>query len=187
MDWTIPGTVLRMPRQEAVHISEQFSSLFLAGGIVLSQVSGITGLESHTVQNWVKRGFLTPPEKKRYSLQQLCRIISINMLKNVLPLERVCDLLGYINGQLDDSSDDMIDDAVLYFLFVRLAARVKELDQAVDRDALLEEALKDYQEPVPGAKERVKTVLRIMLTAWLAARMQQEAEQMLVTLAENHM
>ena len=179
MNWTIPGTVLNMPRSEAVHIEEQFSSLFLAGGIVLSQVSGITGLEPYTVQNWVKRGFLTAPERKRYSLQQLCRIITINMLKNVLPLERVCSLLGYINGQLDDASDDMIDDAKLYFLFVRLAANIRQLDHAADRDALLEKALEGYAEPVPGARERVKKVLRVMLTAWLAARMRQEAEQML--------
>ena len=33
--------------------------------------------------------------------------------------------------------------------------------------------------PVPGAKERVRKVLRIMLTAWIAARMTQEADQML--------
>lgn len=179
MNWTIPGTVLVMPRSEAEHIEEQFSSLFLAGGIVLSQVSGITGLEPYTVQNWVKRGFLTAPEKKRYSLRQLCRIININMLKSVLPMELVCSLLGYINGQLDDESDDMIDDAKLYFLFVRLAARVNEPDRAEDRNALLDQALENYQEPVPGARERVKKVLRIMLTAWLAARMRQEAEQML--------
>ena len=124
MNWTIPGTVLTQPRAEAAHIREQFSSMFLGGGLLLSQVSGITGLEAYTVQNWVKRGFLSPPEKKRYSLQQLCRIITVNMLKSVLPMERVCGLLGYINGQLDDTSDDMIDDAELYFLFVRLAARV---------------------------------------------------------------
>lgn len=180
MNWTIPGTVLVQPRAEAAHIREQFSSMFLGGGLLLSQVSGITGLEAYTVQNWVKRGFLAAPEKKRYSLQQLCRIITINMLKSVLPMERVCGLLGYINGQLDDASDDMIDDAALYFLFVRLAARARELDQ--DRDTLLEKALEDYEEPVPGARERVKKVLRIMLTAWLAARMRQEAEQMLAEL-----
>ena len=179
MDWTIPGTVLRMPREEADHIEEQFSAMFLAGGIVLGQVAGITGLEPYTVQNWVKRGFLTAPDKKRYSLRQLCRILNINMLKSVLPMERICGLLGYINGQLDDEADDMIDDATLYFMFVRLAARAKELYRCEERDALWEEARANYQEPVPGARERVKQVLRIMLTAWLAARMRQEAERML--------
>lgn len=182
MNWTIPGTVLTMPREDAVHIEEQFRAMFLAGGIVLSQVSGITGLEPYTVQNWVKRGFLSPPDKKRYSLRQLCRILNINMLKSVLPMERICSMLTYINGQLDDESDDIIDDATLYFMFVRLAAQAKELYRAEDRDALLDQALEAYAEPVPGARARVKQVLRIMLTAWLAARMRQEAERMLAQL-----
>lgn len=183
MDWTIPGTVLRLPRENADNIQEQFSSMFLAGGIVLSQISGITGLEPYAIQNWVKRGFLTPPEKKRYSLGQLCRILNINTLKSVLPMEQICGLLAYVNGQLDDESDDMIDDATLYFLFVRLAANAKELYRAEDRDILLDQALSDYQEPVPGAKKRVKQVLRVMLTAWLAARMRQESEKMLAELS----
>ncbi len=179
MKWTIPGTVLEIPRQDAEHIEDVFHSMFLAGGIVLSQVSGITGLEPYTVQNWVKRGFLVPPERKRYTLRQLCRIININMLKSVLPMERICGMLGYINGQLDDESDDVIDDSQLYFMFVHLAARAKELYREEERDALLEQAMADYAEPVPGARARVKQVLRIMLTAWLAARMRQEAEKML--------
>lgn len=182
MKWTIPGTVLEIPRKDAEHIEDVFSSMFLAGGIVLSQVSGITGLEPYTVQNWVKRGFLVPPERKRYSLRQLCRIININMLKSVLPMERICGLLGYINGALNDESDDVIDDSQLYFMFVRLAARMKELYDEEAREAILDQAMEEYQEPVPGAKARVRQVLQIMLTAWLAARMRQEAEKMLDTL-----
>ena len=179
MSWNIPGTVLTCPRQEASHIPEQFRAMFLPGGIMLGQVSAITGLEPYTVQNWVKRGYLTKPENKHYTLRQLCRIININMLKAVLPLERICAMLGYVNGQLDDEQDDMIDDADLYFMFVGLAARSRELYREENREAVLDEALADYIEPSPGAKDRVKTVLRIMLTAWLAARMTQEAEKML--------
>lgn len=179
MNWTIPGTVLTAPRQDAAHIAEQFHAMFMPGGMLLSQVSAITGLESYIIQNWVKRGFLTKPQNKRYTLRQLCRIININMLKGVLPLERICSLLGYVNGQLDDESDDMIDDSVLYFMFIRLAARSRELYQAESREAVLDQVLADYTEPVPGAKERVRQTLRIMLTAWLAARMTCEAERML--------
>jgi hypothetical protein len=156
--------------------------MFLPGGIMLGQVSAITGLEPYIVQNWVKRGYLTKPENKHYTLRQLCRIININMLKSVLPLERICHLLGFVNGQLNDESDDMIDDSQLYFMFVRLAARSKELYMAESREAVLEEELANYIEPVPGAKARVKEVLRVMLTAWLAARMTREAERMLATL-----
>lgn len=178
MMWTIPGTVIQAPRAEAQRIDQTFSAMFLAGGIVLSQVCGITGLEPYAIQNWVKRGFLTPPQNKHYSLRQLCRIININMLKSTLPMERICALLGYINGQLDDDSDDTIDDATLYFMFVRLAVRLRDADSAQEHAALLEQAMADYAEPVPGAKERITQVLRIMLTAWVAARMRQEAERM---------
>ena len=185
MMWTIPGTVLQIPREDAEHIAGLFSPMFLGGGIVLSQVAGITGLENYTVQNWVKRGFLPPPEKKRYSLRQLCRIININMLKGALPLEGICSLLGYINGHLDDVSDDLIDDSQLYFMFVKLAARARDITDEKQWDILLDQLLASYEEPVPGARQRVRQVLRIMLTAWLAARMRQSAEDMLHMITDN--
>lgn len=179
MKWTIPGTVLQIDRENADGVEEMFSSMFLAGGMVLSQVASVAGLEPHTVQNWVKRGFLSPPKQKHYSLQQLCRILHINMLKNALPLERICSLLGYINGRLDQESDDIIDDAVLYFLFVRLAARSRQLDAPAQWEHAMEEALGSYREPVPGSREKIEKALRIMLIAYLAGRMRQTAEQLL--------
>ena len=179
MKWNIPGTVLNADRENVARLPDQFRSIFLGGGITLGQVAEITGLEPYTVQNWVKRGFLPPPERKRYSLRQLCRIININMLKGVLPMERICGLLGYVNGQLDNVEDDIIDDSTLYFLFVALAVHAKEMSKAEECDQMIEGLLQDYEEPIPGAKERVANALRIMLTAWLAAKMQRAAEEML--------
>lgn len=179
MNWMIPGTVLQESRAEALHIEQRFNAMFLGGGMVLSQVAAVSGLEPYAIQNWVKRGFLSPPVKKRYDLEQLCRILTINALKGVLSLDRICNLLSFVNGQLTDSSDDVIDDQLLYFMFVRLAARANELYRTEDRDTLLDAELSDYHEPVPGARDRVKTALRVMLTAWLAARMCQETEKML--------
>lgn len=179
MEWIIPGTVLKAQKDDAAYIEAQFNSMFLGGGMVLSQVAGVTGLEPYTVQNWVKRGFLPPPERKKYTLRQLCRIININMLKNVLPMERICGMLSYINGDLDDESDDIIDDSKLYFIFVRLAAHYRVMHNTEGRDAYIAKELENYQEPVPGAKERVEKVLRVMLTAWASAQLQRAAEQML--------
>ena len=179
MTWMIPGTVLQANRAEADQIPQQLEALFFGGGITLSQVTAITGLEAHTVQNWVKRGFLTSPVGKKYSLRQLCRILNIHMLHGAIPIDRICKLLSYVNGHLDDESDDMIDDSRLYFMFVSLAARMKELYEPVEAEALLDSYLADYAEPVPGAKERVQNALRVMLTAWLATRMMQETEKML--------
>lgn len=186
MDWTIPGTVLQCPREDAAYISQKFSAMFLGGGMVLSQVASVTGVETHNVQNWVKRGFLPPPVQKRYNLDQLCRIATINALNGVLTMDRICGLLGYVNGQLDDDSDNLIRDSELYFLFVRLSARAKELYNAESREPLLDQALSDYREPSPGARQRVKNVLRIMLTAWLAARMRQEAENMITIIEKEN-
>ena len=177
MEWFIPGTVLQADR--AADIEQQFSAMFLGGGIVLSQVTGITGLEAYTVQNWVKRGFLSPPERKHYSLKQLCRIMNINMLKNVLPMERIVGLLSYINGDLEDESDDIIDDSRLYFMFARLAAQAPAMNTPQGRDECIAKELASYREPVPGAKERVAKVLTIMLTAWASAQLRLAAEQML--------
>ena len=179
MDWIVPGTVITGPREQADLVQQQISSMFLAGGIVLSQVSRISGLSSYTVQNWVKRGFLSPPVNKRYTKRQLCRVLTINTLKSALPMEKICSLLGYINGQLNDESDDLIDDSVLYFMFVSLASRVDELGNHENLDYAMKEVLADYEEPVAGARERVEKVLRIMLTAWVAACMRARAEAMM--------
>lgn len=178
MNWTIPGTTLTGQRSDADRTDGLFQSMFLAGGMVLSQVSSITGLEPYTIQNWVKRGFLAPPVNKRYNMEQLCRIIIINMLKGALPMERICSLLSYINGDLADESDDIIDDTVLYFMFVKLAARARHIggDQAWDQ--ALEEATANYVEPHPGARERVIKVLRVMLMAWIASRFIEQVDEM---------
>ena len=184
MHWIIPGTVIPAHSKDADAAQAQISSMFLAGGMVRSQVAAATGLEAHAVQNWVKRGFLSPPVGKRYTCRQFCRIVIINMLKSVLPMEKICALLSYVNGQLDIEADDSIDDSQLYFAFLRVAARLRDLatDQAALRQAI-EESLADYHEPVPGAGQRVEQVLLIMLTAWASAQLQREAENLFVNLS----
>lgn len=182
MNWIIPGTALEAPRSDADRIDGLFQSMFLVGGLTLSQVAGITGLEPYAIQNWVKRGFLSPPRNKRYDMEQLCRIIIINMLRGVLNLEQICSLLGYINGDLTDESDDLIDDTVLYFMFVRLAARARYIGGEQSWDDAIEEVTASYHEPIPGAREKLVKVLKTMLTAWIASRLKQEAESMLTNL-----
>ncbi len=178
MDWIIPGTTLTGKREDANYIEKQFEAMFLGGGISLGQVANITGLEPYAIQNWVKRGFLTGPDHKKYSLRQLCRILNINMLKAALPMEQICSLLGYLNGALDYEGDDLIDDSKLYFMFVRLAARARYIGGTQSWDDALAEVAAEYEEPVPGAREKLIAVLRTMLTAWVAAQLKFQAEKM---------
>lgn len=179
MQWIIPGTTLTGLRENADRTDGLFQSLFLAGGLSLSQVSRITGLEAYTIQNWVKRGFLSSPVNKRYDMEQVCRIININILKGAVPLEQIVKLMAYLNGNLTDESDDLVDDTMLFFLFVKLAARARYIGGTKAWDDALLEVTEDYVEPVPGAREKLIKVLKVMLTVWCANQLKAQADQMM--------
>ena len=179
MNWTIPGTTLEGLRSNADRTEGLFQSMFLAGGLTLSQVACITGLENHTIQNWVKRGFLPPPQNKRYTMEQVCRIININILKGNMPLEQIIKLMAYLNGDLADESDDLVDDTKLFFMFVSLAARARHLGGDETWEEALDHITADYVEPMPGAREKLRKVLKIMLTTWIANLVKAAADQMI--------
>lgn len=182
MNWTIPGTTLTGKRSDADRTDGLFQSMFLAGGLTLSQVATITGLEPYTIQNWVKRGFLSPPVGKRYNMEQVCRIININILKGNVSIEQAIRLMSYLNGDLTDESDDLVDDTMLFFLFVRLAARARYIGGTETWDDALLQVTQDYAEPVPGARAKLMQVLKVMLTIWMANLMRQAAENMIAEL-----
>lgn len=181
MEWILPGTVLSVDADRPQAAEEVFSSLFLAGGLVLSQVTQVTGLEPYIIQNWVRRGFLAPPKQRKYTRRQLSRILMINALKSTLSIEQICKLLSYINGALDDEGDDTIDDTELYGAFVLVAGNVQKHDLTLESEMnrLIADGLKDYKESIPGAKERIEQALRIMITAWRAAQLQTKAQSMM--------
>lgn len=181
VEWTLPGTVLSVDADRPQAAEEVFSSLFLAGGLVLSQVTQVTGLEPYIIQNWVRRGFLAPPKQRKYTRRQLSRILMINALKSTLSIEQIRKLLSYINGALDDEGDDTIDDTELYGAFVLVAGSVQKhgLTSESEMNRLIADGLKDYKESIPGAKERIEQALRIMITAWRAAQLQTKAQSMM--------
>ena len=184
MEWTIPGTILTGPRTDVESSIRQIEGMFLGSGMIRSQLAFVSGVEAHDIQNWVKRGFLSSPVNKRYSCSQFCRIVTINMLRSAMPMEKICSLLRYVNGKLDDESDDLIDDTVLYFMFLRLASQARHIGGDRSWDDVLEEILRAYDEPIPGAKERIEKVLRIMLTASIGVQAIRQADMLLTKLYE---
>ena len=176
MQWKLPGTVLDGQTEKAEEVLTTFSAMYLAGGLQLGQVSAITGLEPYIIQNWVRRGYLSPPVNKKYSLNQLCRILNINLLRFCFPLEKIRTLLTYINGRLDEESDDLIDDSTLYGLFVYLAAEVK--NPHCDLETSIQKALENLPERMPGANERIQKVLKAMLFAWISGELSQKANEL---------
>lgn len=90
---TLPGTTIAVDWNRPEEAETLLNSLFLAGGLMLSQVASLTGLEPYVIQNWVRRGFVAPPERKRYSRRQFSRIVLINMLN--VALQTSCEKFSY--------------------------------------------------------------------------------------------
>ena len=121
MNRIIPGTTLKFSEQARVSAFSVISPVLEAtGGLTLSQLSKLTGLEGTTIQNWIKRGWVSATKSKKYSEKQVLRILLINMLRGAMKLDDIAGLMKYINGDVEDTSDDIIDDILLYNILCRI-------------------------------------------------------------------
>lgn len=183
MATVLPGTTIEVSKVDVGTSRSMFDGIFAAGGITLSQVSVMTGLEPYLIQNWVKRGFVSPPQKRQYTKNQFARIVIINMLRESLQLDKICGLLSYINGVLDDESDDLISDSELYHMYSDMIAN-KNIN-ITDEDSVIaaaEKAAEGYNEPRAGAEARLVRILRVMAYAHFATMSRRAAEEMLAHL-----
>jgi len=111
----IPGTTLKFSEQARDSAFSLIAPVLEAtGGLTLSQLSKLTGLEGSTIQNWIKRGWISSTQGKKYSEKQVIRILLINMLRGAMKLEDIARLMNCINGDVEDTSDDIIADVILY-------------------------------------------------------------------------
>jgi len=180
---TYPGMTVEVGKIEKGSSRVLFDGVFAAGGITLSQISVMTGLEPYLIQNWVKRGFVTSPVKRLYSRKQFARIVIINMLKESLQIDKICTLIKIIGGNPNDESDDLISDDELYHRYVDMLAQSggMSLDRAVIAAAAAQ-ATVGYEEPIQGAKKRLETILQVMAYAHYATWSRQVVGDMLADL-----
>ena len=175
----LPGTTIEVGRITDGDSRQIFDNIFSCGGLVLSQVCNMTGLEAHTVQNWVKRRYVTSPKGRMYDVDQFSRLVIINMLKQSLSLDSIESLLSYINGHLDDNRDDMITDSELYHLFVCILIRLDGGVDIKDVEKAAEAVTENYNEPCPGAKRRLCKVLGVMAYSYYSSELRKKAELMM--------
>ncbi len=152
--------------------------LLAAGGLSLSQVCAVTGVESSTVQNWVKRGWVAKPKEKKYGERQLARILLLSALREGMQLERIVRLLARINGSVEDREDDMIPESRLYDCLCFVMERCFQTGELGEEsvDACVEESLASY-EGAKENKERLRESLRVMVFACAAARFRKLCDQ----------
>ena len=70
------------------------------------------GLTASMVNNYVKHGYLTKPDKKKYQRKQIARLIAITTLKAVFSIQEIAQTLNTLQTQA--SSDQLYDAFVDY-------------------------------------------------------------------------
>lgn len=159
-----PGTTVQRTDLSGKQFIE---GIFLATqGLVMSQLNEITGIQTPAIQNWVNRGFIARPENRRYNKDMTARIFIINILRETLTLDEICKLLVYVNGRAGDKNDDIIPESELYAYFCDIVFDQDFSFGAIPK--LIEKQLENYTEKMSGAKQRLKTALEIMCTAYRA-------------------
>lgn len=177
---TIPGTTVSYKEGNENNVYGLIEPVLKAtGGLTLAQVRKITGLETTTIQNWVKRGWVMKPENKRYKERHIIRIILINSIRGALHIEKIVRLMEYINGDVEDTSDDLVSDSTLFNLFFKtvwLCDRGNIFDR-YQMMRIITEEIKAVDYLNDGEKKRLGDVLLIMNLAYSSAVLRRHAEE----------
>ena len=186
-DALIPGTKLRKSDMGNVTGLEFLSKLFfISEGVMLSQIREVSGIDGSTLQNWTKRGWVANARLKKYNIDQVAHILIINMLRSCIQLDHIALLLHYINGRIDDRSDDIIRDSVLYDYICRILDRLMQHDacSTATIKAVIREQIAGYEEDIPGARDRLANALEIIVVAYYAALIKRRSDEMLAELMD---
>ena len=181
-DELIPGTKLLRSEMGGLTGLEFLSKVFfISNGVMLTQIRDISGIEGSTLQNWTKRGWVANSKLKKYDINQIAHILIINMLRSCMQLDNIAFLIQYINGKVDDDSDDIIEDSVLYDYICKILDMLMTYDVCSlgsIREAI-DEITKDYTEKMDGARERLSKALEIIVVAYYASIIKKHSDSLL--------
>ena len=183
MSGTFPGTTIEVLHLERGASRVLFDGIFAMGGITLSQVSVMTGLEPYLVQNWVKRGFVSSPVKRVYSPRQFARIIIINMLRESLQIDKICDLISITAVKLNDDRDDIVTDDELYHRYVDMLSEGNiDIGDSESVKMAADKAADEFAVWLPIPKKEISGILQVMAYAHFAGLLKKNAESILGSL-----
>ena len=180
-DELIPGTRLYRSEMGDVTGMEFLSKIFfISDGVMLTQIREISGIDGSTLQNWTKRGWVANSKYKKYDINQIAHILIINMLRSCMQLDRITDLIEYINGDVSDRSDDIIEDAVLYDYICKILDKLMtyELCSLGSIRETISDEIKEYKEVMPGARERLSRAIEIIVVAYYASLMKKHSDSL---------
>ena len=174
----LPGTAFDFDERGADNAFSVIKPILDAtGGLTLSQLATLTGLEGSTIQNWIKRGWVMPTTGKKYGERQVVRVMLINILRGTIRLEDIARLMEYINGRVDDLNDDIMHDTELYNLMCQLLTEMSR-GNLHSREEIEEEIERRLDRGFQGEnRKRLCKVLLIMILGYRASYYRRMAEQ----------
>ncbi len=178
----IPGTIIDRKDADGLTGLPFLKHLFLASdSVMLSTIRGISGIDTSTLQNWVKRGWVGNSANRHYNIEQVAHILIINMLRSCMQLDHIAFLLHYINGELDDTSDDIVSDTRLFDYICRMVDKMEaeEVCRLSDLPAIAELVISDYEEILPGAKKRLIKALEVIAVTYCATTLKEQTVKLL--------
>jgi len=177
----LPGTATTYVEHGEKGFSKIEMLLEATGGLNLSQVCAVTGLEGSTIQNWVKRGWVSHPNGKKYEEKHIARILIINALKECIKLEHIALLMNYVNGTAVDNNDYIIRESDLYNLLCDALGRMgKAQDQSRGGvEAVVEILIRGYKSPKPDSSARIRKALTLMIYACVCTDVKRRTEAMM--------
>lgn len=177
---TIPGTTMAYSEKVKTDAFSLISPILTAtGGLTLSQLSKLTGLGGSTIQNWIKRGWVVNIPGKKYYEVQVIRILLINMLRGTMQLENIAVLMNYINGKVEDTSDDIIPDIDLYNIFCTIICELdeKRIFESEQIRVTIKEILRQNNSYVKEQEQILENTLFIMTLAYQSSLIKNQMEQ----------
>lgn len=177
----VPGTILNRNDVDGLTGMPFLRHLFFAtDGVMMATIRNVAGIDTSTIQNWVKRGWVANSRRRHYDPEQVAHILIINMLRSCMQLDDIDFIIRYINGEVGDTSDDIVSDIQLYDYICRIldamdhasACGPEEVRQIVRNETA------DYREPVGGAKQRLMQALEIIVVTYCAATVKSYADNL---------
>jgi len=181
-DSMIPGTILKKSDMgNSTGLDFLNKMFFITDGVMMGEIRNISGIDTSTLQNWVKRHWVANSKLKKYDIDQVAHILIINMLRSCMQLDRISFLIRYINGNVESDGDDIIKDSILYDYICRIIDKLTENDCVPEQKIkqYIGEVIADYEEKIGGARKRLENALEIIIIAYYASLMKQRADSML--------
>ena len=154
------------PKHKALPYLE-LDSMMLAQVVEVAKRISQNNIKPTHVQNWVRRKYIPNPEKKKYNCEQVATILLINDLRDIVSLEEVSKLLGYVNESLVDTSDDRINPTKLYRYYSEIFDR-SQMDWRKSLEGLELEVEETLAGEEMAEEDREKVAITLVMLNLLA-------------------